>query len=95
MQVFIVSANRTQDGRSVYLRRDFTWDFDLAQAVWTLDTDERDDLLVWARSQEAEVCDPHPVKVDLDPTLGLRAIGSRERIRAAGPEATLAALGLG
>jgi hypothetical protein len=95
MQVFLITANRTKDGRTVYLRRDFTWDFDLREAVWTLDTDERDDLLVWARTQELDVCDPSALKVELDPAGGLKPIGMREQIRAAGPDATLASLGLG
>jgi hypothetical protein len=93
MQASLITANRTKDGRSVYLARDFSWSFDIRQAIWTLDTGERADLLGWARGQEAEVCDPYALQVELDPVSGPQPLTTRERIRAAGPAATRATLG--
>ncbi len=93
MQASLITANRTKDGRSVYLARDFSWSFEIREAIWTLDVDECAELLGWARVQEADVCDPYLLQVELDPVNGPLPLTTRERIRAAGPAATRTALG--
>jgi len=95
MNVFLITASRTRDGQPVYLARDFAWATDIRAALWTLDTGERDELVGWARRQEADVCDPYALMVELHPSDGLRPLTTRERIRSAGSAATLDALRYG
>ena len=92
MKRFAITANRTLDGRTVYLRADRAWSTALSEAVAVDEGPEKEALLLWARTQEAVVCDPYAMKVD-DQEGGLCPPSTRERIRAAGPEATLRALG--
>lgn len=89
---WLITANRTVDGRVVYLRNDFAWTFEIREALWTTDEDERGDLLRWSRAREAEVCDPYTLRVSLTAD-GPAPTTARERIRAAGPSAALSSLG--
>jgi hypothetical protein len=90
---FVVTASRTADGSVVYLTADRAWTTDLARAA-TCEAADVEPHLDWARAQQAAVCDPYRLGVALD-TGAPTALTARERIRAAGPQATLAALGLG
>ncbi len=92
MKRFVITANRTHDGRAVYLRADRTWSFALGEAVAVDEGPDKETLIAWARTQEAFVCDPYAAKVDQHDG-ALRPPTTRERIRAAGPDATLRALG--
>ncbi len=90
---FVVTANRTKDGAPLYLRADKVWSEALSDALVTADATTYQALLEWARTQEFEVCDPYRLEVVVRD--GAAApISARERIRAAGAEATLRALGL-
>lgn len=90
---FVVTANRTADGSVVYLTADHAWTTDVARAA-ACEEAEVEPHLAWARGQQAAVCDPYRLGVTL--VDGAPAVlTARERIRAAGPAATLAALGLG
>ena len=89
----VVTASRTSDGAAVYLTADRTWSRELSRAC------PRDEArlaaeLAWARGQQAAVCDPYRLPVALADGVPV-AVSTRERIRAAGPAATLAALGYG
>ncbi len=92
MKSFTVTANRTADGAVVYLRDDRQWTADIASALVRTDPAAMTDLLAWARAQQRDVCDPYPLEVQVRE--GAPApVGTRERIRAAGPDATLRSLG--
>ncbi len=92
MPHFVISANRTADGGVVYLAGDRRWTPELSAAAAHPSKAATRDGLSWARTQEAFVCDPHPIKVKLDAS-GPIPVDTKQQIRAAGPEATLAALG--
>ena len=92
MANWIVTANRLSDGAVVYLRGDRGWTGDLQQARSLGDAQAADDLLAWARGQEAVICDPYLSEVGVE---GARLIPLtvRERIRAEGPRTKLQRLG--
>lgn len=92
MAHFVISANRTADGGVVYLTADRGWTDRLAGARAFERKPESDAELAWARTREAVICDPHVIKVTLGEH-GPAPLDTKQRIRAAGPEATLAALG--
>ncbi len=81
----VITANRTKDGRTVYLGPDREWVDDFSRAQVLQDTGLRDDLLAWARSEEAAVCDPYATAVQTAAG-GPDALTTRERIRAHVPE---------
>lgn len=92
MAHWIVTANRLSDGAVVYLRGDRGWTGDLQQARALDDTQAADDLLAWAKGQEAVICDPYLCEVGLEGAQ-LLPLSARERIRAEGPRPTLQRLG--
>jgi hypothetical protein len=83
-KVWVVTANRTRDGRAVYLTADKRWSEELGQAAFVEAAGLLDAPLAWARSQQREVCDPYVLKLAQGPE-GLVATTTRERIRAVGP----------
>lgn len=91
MPGFVISANRVHDGSVVYLDPERRWTARLAAAA-TIPAKEQEALIAWARTQEALVCDPHAIKVR-DGEDGPEPADQKQRIRAAGPEATLESLG--
>lgn len=91
MPGFVISANRVHDGGVVYLDPDRRWTSRLAAAA-TYGAQDHEAAIAWARTQEALVCDPHAIKVRETPD-GPAPLDAKQRIRAAGPEATLLALG--
>lgn len=80
----VVTASATANGSPVYLTPSGEWSGELS-AAQVLETEaERDDKLATARKQEALVCDPYLIEVqvaDGSPS----ATTLRERIRAEGP----------
>lgn len=92
MANWIVTANRLSDGAVVYLRGDRGWTGDLQHARALGDAQAADDLLAWARGQEAVVCDPYLCEVGVEGAR-LLPLTARERIRAEGPRPTLRRLG--
>ena len=92
MAHFVISANRTADGGVVYMTADRRWTTRLAEALAHPSKVDTASGLSWARTREAVVCDPHPIKVKLGEA-GPIAADAKQRIRAAGPEATMASLG--
>lgn len=89
---FVITANRTLDGAVAYLADGRRWTDRLAEARAFRKQPEGDADLAWARTQEAVVCDPHVVKVELTAD-GPAPLDTKQRIRAEGPAKTLAALG--
>lgn len=83
-ELFVVTANRTDDGAVRYLRVDRTWTSDLAEAYLCEDATERDALVAWAEGQQRDVCDPYFIRVARTES-GLDPLSTRERIRAGGP----------
>jgi hypothetical protein len=87
--LFVVTANRTDDGAVLYLRADRSWTSDLGQAQVVGDTAERDALIAWAAdTQQRDVCDPYAFEVRATAE-GVDPLTARERIRAAGPAPVL------
>jgi hypothetical protein len=82
--VFVVTANRTADGRAVYLTADRRWSEVLDDASCTPEKGAQEEALGWAGSQQYDVCDPYLLPVDKTDE-GLIAASARERIRASGP----------
>ncbi len=82
--VFVVTANRTSDGRAVYLTRDRRWSEALTDAHTAADEEAQGGALEWAAGQQYDVCDPYLLAVE-ESHAGLRATTARERIRATGP----------
>lgn len=91
MPGFVISANRVHDGSVVYLDPERRWTSQLAAAA-TYGAKDHEAAIAWAHTQEALVCDPHAIKVRETPA-GPEPLDAKQRIRAAGPEATLNALG--
>jgi hypothetical protein len=87
----VLTANRTEDGSVVYLGVDRRWTRDLQEGC-RLKADDQEAVLDWAKTQEREVCDPYVIDVVVDDGR-LSPRTARERIRAEGPDATLARLG--
>lgn len=85
---FVITANATDDGASLYLRPDRTWSRQLSEALATDDEATRDELLALAARQQRLVCDPYAFKVELDGDTPV-ATTARERIRAEGPTTPL------
>jgi hypothetical protein len=82
--VFVLTANRTADGRAVYLTADRRWSERLHEAEAHPTSEEDGAPLSWAKGEQRDVCDPYLLSVDETPA-GLIANSARERIRAAGP----------
>lgn len=85
---FVITANATGDGRSLWMAADRTWTASFTHAHATDDETERDAMLALARSQQRHVCDPYAAKVELSEH-GPIATTARERIRAEGPTTPL------
>lgn len=85
---FVITANATEDGRSLWMRADRTWTSSFTEAHATADPAERDEMLALARTQQRHACDPYAAKVELSPR-GPVATTARERIRAEGPTTPL------
>ncbi len=90
----VITANRTDDGYVVYLAADRSWTTSFQDALvfdsGATDSGESlDGLLAWAGLQQRDVCDPYFFAVERGDDGALGTLSARERIRAAGPEATL------
>lgn len=92
MPCFVITANRVADGGVVYLDGDRAWTTRLAAAATHPTAKAATPELEWARTQEALICDPHPIKVDATAD-GPRPLDTKQRIRAEGPLSTLESLG--
>lgn len=82
--LFVVTANRLDDGRVQYLRADGTWghDFDAAELI---DDGARRDALVARLASEHALLVTGVYAVDVGVTTsGERVLSTRERLRAAG-----------
>jgi hypothetical protein len=81
---FLVTANNVLDGATVYLREDRQWSRKLDEALLVDAEEQTKDLLAFAGTQEAIVCDAYamPAKRRDDGTLD--PLTARENIRAAG-----------
>ncbi len=84
MTRLIVTGAATVDGRPIYMRRDGSWVHKLDRADAVAGQTECDALLTRARADEATVCDPYAIRVELDGA-SLRPASLREAIRAGGP----------
>ncbi|MDQ3033044.1 MAG: DUF2849 domain-containing protein [Myxococcota bacterium] len=92
--LFVVTANRLQDGRVVYLRGDGTWGPGLDAADPIADEVRRDELVAWAlREQNVIVTGCYAVDVGITAS-GARVLSAREQIRAAGETEARRRLGL-
>jgi hypothetical protein len=81
---FVVTANRLDSGRVVYLDVDRAWTPRFEAAALIVEPTERDELTAWAiREQKRSVTGCYAFEVALDGA-GRRALSTRERIRAAG-----------
>ncbi len=92
MAQYVITANRVLDGAVVYVADGRRWTTRLVEARPFAARKAGDDDLAWARTREAFACDPHLIKVALGDA-GPVALDTKQRIRAAGPEVMLAALG--
>ena len=84
-KVFVVTANRTDDGTSVYRGAGGEWRSQLGQAAVHHDEASATAQLQAAKQEERLVCDPYLLPVGLDPQGRATALTAREQIRAAGP----------
>jgi len=92
MALWTVTANFLADGGVAYMTADRAWTRDLQQAA-TVDSKEGlEPLLSWASAQEHDICDPYALELAREADR-LVPLSARERIRAEGPEPTLARLG--
>jgi hypothetical protein len=82
--VFVVTANRTSDGRAVYLTADRRWTEALSEAQPAPTEAAQEGALEWAGRQQYDVCDPYLLSVS-ESGGRLTATTARERIRATGP----------
>ena len=85
---FVITANATDDGRSLWMRADRSWTPAFTEAYATADETERDAMIALAKTQQRHVCDPYAAKVELH-VHGPVATTARERIRAEGPTTPL------
>lgn len=85
----VITANRTNDGFVAYLEGDGSWGTDLRRARVFEDKGSAAQALERAQGQQDVVCDPYIFEVSVSGD-ELTPISARERIRAAGPDATLA-----
>jgi len=92
MASFVITANRVADGGVVYLDSARAWTPRLTSAATHPSSKAAGPEVEWARTQEAVICDPHPVKVR-ETVEGPEPLDAKQRIRAEGPLATLEALG--
>lgn len=84
----MVTANTTDEGSAVYLRRDGSWAPRLSDAWPIVSEADRDAAIAAARAQERHVCDPYAFRVVLG-AHGPRATNTREQIRGVGPTSPL------
>jgi hypothetical protein len=90
----VVTANRLEDGRVVYLRADRSWAPDLDAAELLTDTAERDARIAWAaRDQSLIVTGCYGFDLGVAAS-GARVLSTREQIRAAGEASVRRRLGL-
>lgn len=80
---FVVTANRTDDGVTVYRDAQGAWSEQFAAAHVHADKEGAEQALGAARSEERLVCDPYAFPVDVDATGKPVALTVREQIRAA------------
>ncbi|MBX7190859.1 MAG: DUF2849 domain-containing protein [Sandaracinaceae bacterium] len=80
---FLVSASRLSDGGVVYLHRDRRWVESFDEGWRHDDAASRDGELVFAKSDEAHVCNAHVVEVGVAEDGALR-LSARERFRREG-----------
>jgi hypothetical protein len=94
MRCWIVTAQRLSDGRVVYLGADREWATRDAEAERAEAAAALEPSLQWARGQTEAVVEPYAIEVEVQNDC-VRHLSIRERIRAEGPDAVLARLGLG
>ncbi len=94
MHHWTVTSNRLADGSVAYLRSDRVWTDDLQDAWICSEKGAAEPLLEWASAQEHVVCDPYLLAVEYGAE-GVVPVSAREKLRAAGPAATLRRLGYG
>lgn len=82
---FVITANRTLDGHTVYLSAEKQWESELSKAQTIADTSLRDELLSWAKEQQRAVCDPYATPFGVA-AAGPFALTARESIRANIPD---------
>lgn len=86
---WVITANRTADGVSVYLDPAHEWTETLGEALTTVDDADKDAMLAGAATQERVVCDPYAFRVVLDADGAATPTTARERIRSTGPTTPL------
>ena len=89
MQLWMITANGTDDGAPLYLQADGRWTRTQSAGCVLTSESERDAALERARAQEREVCDPYAFTVEHGAGGGWSPISLRERIRANGPTISL------
>ena len=83
--VYVVTANRTDDGISVYRGQGGEWRTGLSEAQIHADEVSAAAELQAAKQEERLICDPYIVPVGVDAEGHAVALSARERIRAHGP----------
>lgn len=81
---FVITANRLQDGATVYLGSDRSWGEHLDGALAIVDEAEQTALLAFAKSEERTVCDPYAFSVNVVDGRPV-VLTQRETIRSQGP----------
>ena len=92
MSNFIVSANRTDTGRPVYLDTSGGWCFEFGAAHIFASKADTAEALAQAHTLQAFICDPFVMKVKMDGDLAVPSI-TKWAIRRAGADETLSSLG--
>jgi len=80
----VITANRTEDGASVYLRADGTWSEKVADAEIVVEETTQEARIAWARTQERYVCDAYAFSINVEAGLPV-ILTKREEIRKDGP----------
>ncbi|MEE9386138.1 MAG: DUF2849 domain-containing protein [Nannocystaceae bacterium] len=81
----MITANRTADGRVVYLAEDGTWSRLLAEGAVFGDASDLDRALAAAGRDAARVCGAYAIGVRVDGARITVTVSLREQIRAHGP----------
>lgn len=93
--LFVVTGNRLEDGRVVYLRGDGSWGRDFDAAELLDDAARRDALVARAQREDAlHVTGVYALDVGVTAS-GARVLSARERLRAAGEVNVRRRLGVG
>jgi hypothetical protein len=85
---YVISANATDTGASVYWAHGGVWVASLREALCVETDAERDAILAEAARQERRVCDPYAFRVAVEDGV-IDPLSVREHIRASGPTTRL------